>query len=116
MRSRLKLVPGHRYEAYTGMTVHRYEAYTGMTAVCQGWLSEEALASLVFALLCMRLSTRLCSVSCHGACPCANQVDILSPVTSVACGAGWRGLCAKAWFVTKYDSKGDGLMRLAGHT
>ena len=23
-------------------------------------------------------------------------------------------LCAKAWFVTKYDSKGDGLMRLAG--
>ena len=37
-------------------------------------------------------STRLCSVSCHGGCPCANQVDILSPVTSVACGAGWRGL------------------------
>ena len=25
-------------------------------------------------------------------------------------------LGANAWFVTKYDSKGDGLMRLAGHT
>ena len=25
-------------------------------------------------------------------------------------------LGASAWFVTKYDSKGDGLMRLAGHT
>ena len=42
----------------------------------------------VLAALCFR--TRLCCTSCFAACSCTKQSGILSPVTSLAGGAGCR--------------------------
>ena len=61
---------------------HRYEAYTGMTAVCQGWLSEEALASLVFTPLCMR---PLCVVSVHVSAPFHVMAGAPVPIRLIYC-------------------------------
>ena len=71
LRSRLKLVLGRRYEAYTGMT-----------AVCQGWLSEEALASLVFTPLCMR---PLCVVWVHVSAPFHVTARAPAPIRLIYC-------------------------------
>ena len=104
----LKLVPGHRYEAYTGMT-----------AVCQGWLSEEALASLVFTPLCMR---PLCAVWVHVTPSFHVMARAPVPIRLIYCRLSPRwpvvrdgaDLCAlREGLVRNQDSKGDGLMRLA---
>jgi hypothetical protein len=64
----------------------------------------EALASLGFTPLCM----------CH---PVPSRLTYcrLSPGWPVVQGDAARVFGANAWFSTEYDSKSDGLMRLAGH-